>query len=114
MSALQPVRAGFEHRGFTLSYLDSSPDDPHRPVVLLLHGFPDEASMWQPQMAALHAAGYRGVAPDTLGCGQSDMAPRVRDYHCVKIAGDHVALLNHLGIDKAHVVGHDWVRSWPG
>lgn len=83
-------------------------------MVLLLHGFPDTASLWQPQIAALHAAGYRCIAPDTLGCGQSDMAARVRDYHAVKIAGDHSALLEHLSIATAHVVGHDWgaVGAW--
>ena len=70
--------------------------------------------MWQAQIDALHEAGYRCIAPDTLGCGQSDMAPRVRDYHAVKVAADHIALLDHLGIARAHVVGHDWgaILAW--
>ncbi len=105
---MEVARKSFEHRGFKLSYLDSAPADLKRPAVLLLHGFPDSSDMWQPQIEALHGAGYRCIAPDTLGCGQSDMAPRVRDYNTVKIAGDQVALLDHLGVDKAHVVGHDW------
>lgn len=108
------TRAFFEHRGFAISYTDSSPGDKERDVVLLLHGFPDEAMMWRPQINALHEAGYRVVAPDTLGCGHSEMAPSVRDYHAKRIASDHIALLDHLGIDKAHVVGHDWgaVIAW--
>lgn len=102
------VRSVFEHRGFELSYLDSAPGDDHRPVVLLLHGFPDTGDMWQLQIQALHRVGYRCIAPDTLGCGHSEIAPRVRDYNAVKIAGDHVALLDHLDVASAHVVGHDW------
>ncbi len=101
------VRHQFSQRGFELSYLDSAPGDASRPVVLLLHGFPDTADMWASQIEALHAAGYRCLAPDMLGCGQSDMAPRARDYHARLIASDHAALLDHLGIQKAHVVGHD-------
>ncbi len=107
-------RARFTHRGFELAYLDSAPGDMQRPPVLLLHGFPDTADMWAAQIEALHAAGFRCIAPDTLGCGESDMAPRVRDYHARLIASDHAALLDHLGIEKAHVAGHDWgaVIAW--
>ncbi|MDX1496105.1 MAG: alpha/beta hydrolase [Salinisphaeraceae bacterium] len=105
---MQLTRSSFTHRGFELSYLDSAPKDNKRPVVLLLHGFPDSAEMWQPQIEALHAEGYRCIAPDTLGNGYSDIAPKVKDYNAISIAGDHRALLDHLGIQKASVVGHDW------
>ena len=107
-------RASFQHRGFQLTYLDSAPGDSKRPVALLLHGFPDQAAMWTPQIEALHQAGYRVLAPDTLGCGQSDIAPRVRDYHARRLASDHIALLDHLDIQQAHIVGHDWgaVIAW--
>ncbi len=101
-------RASFTHRGLTLSYRDSAPGDDQRPVVLLLHGFPDSSAMWSAQIDALHADGFRCIAPDTVGCGDSDMAPKLGDYNIVAIAGDHVALLDHLGIEQAHVVGHDW------
>lgn len=111
---MEITRNSFEHRGFTLSYLDSARGDTQRPVVLLLHGFPDTAEMWQEQITALNEAGYRCIAPDTLGCGESDMGSRVADYNAVRIASDHAALLDHLGIEKAHVVGHDWgaVIAW--
>jgi pimeloyl-ACP methyl ester carboxylesterase len=108
MSNNMAKRDYFERRGLRLSYLDSAPADTQRPAVLLLHGFPDTAAMWGPQITALHAAGYRCIAPDTVGCGESQMADRMRDYNCELIAADHVALLDHLGIERAHVVGHDW------
>lgn len=108
------TRHSFTQRGLQLSYLDSAPGDKERPVVLLLHGFPDQALMWTAQIRSLHAAGYRCIAPDTLGCGESAMGARLRDYHCLRIAEDHIALLDHLGLDSAHVVGHDWgaVLAW--
>lgn len=104
----------FSHRGFKLSYLDSAPEDRQRPAVLLMHGFPDTAQMWRAQIDALTAAGYRCIAPDTVGCGASEIAPRRSDYHVAKIVDDHRALLRHLDIDHANVVGHDWgaVQAW--
>lgn len=108
------TRNFFTHRGLRLSYLDSAPGESDRQVVLLLHGFPDQASMWEPQIAALHAAGMRCIAPDTVGCGHSQMAPRQRDYKARAIASDHIALLDQLGIDEVDVIGHDWgaVIAW--
>ena len=102
------LRSHFLHRRLKLSYLDSAPGDAERPPVLLLHGFPDEATLWEQQFVALHAAGYRCIAPDTVGCGESDIAPRLDDYRALEIVGDHLALLDELGISRAHVVGHDW------
>ena len=43
------------------------------PDVLLLHGFPDCHTVWRKQIPALVAAGYRVIAPDTRGCGQTSM-----------------------------------------
>jgi pimeloyl-ACP methyl ester carboxylesterase len=107
-------RFHFRHRGLTLSYLDSAPGHQGRPAVLLLHGFPDEATLWTGQIRALHTAGYRCIAPDTVGCGESDIAARRRDYRALEIVSDHLALLDELGIANAHVVGHDWgaVLAW--
>ncbi|MEQ9009905.1 alpha/beta fold hydrolase [Algiphilus sp.] len=101
-------RGWFTSRGFRLSYLDSAPGDLDRPVILFIHGFPDTAEMWLPQMERLHAQGYRCIASDTLGCGESVMAPRLTHYNATCIAGDHIALLDELGIKQAHLVGHDW------
>lgn len=107
-------RRFFTHRALRLSYLDSAPDDLNRPAVLLLHGFPDQATMWAPQIKTLHDAGFRCIAPDTVGCGQSAVAQSKADYHVDHIIADHVALLTELGIRHTHVVGHDWgaVIAW--
>lgn len=114
MSAFPTQRFFHSHRGLRLSYLDSAPGDAQRPVVVLLHGFPDEALMWERQIVALHAEGFRVLAPDTVGCGQSDMAPRRGDYDAQTVAADFIALLDHLAIGRAQFVGHDWgaVLAW--
>lgn len=107
-------RQRFTTRGLELSYLDSAPGDRQRPVALLLHGFPDAAAMWQPQIDALHANGYRCIAPDTVGCGESQIATTRADYNVLRIVADVVALLDHLRLDEVDVVGHDWgaVQAW--
>ncbi len=83
-------------------------DEGEGPPVLLLHGFPDTSSLWRHQIPALVAAGFRAVAPDLRGRGRTQAPPRVEDYALAGMARDIGALLDTLGIDRAHVVGHDF------
>jgi pimeloyl-ACP methyl ester carboxylesterase len=78
------------------------------PPVLLLHGWPDSHRLWRHQVEALTAAGFRTIAPDLRGFGGSDRPAEVEAYSLLNIAGDVVGTLDHLGIARAHVVGHDW------
>jgi pimeloyl-ACP methyl ester carboxylesterase len=78
------------------------------PVVLLVHGFPDDHSVWRHQVPALVQAGYRVMVPDMRGCGESDIPQGKRAYHRDALAADLLALLDHYGIDKVRLVGHDW------
>ena len=50
--------------GLTMHLLEAGFDEPRRPCVLLLHGFPELAYSWRAVMPALADAGYHGVAPD--------------------------------------------------
>jgi pimeloyl-ACP methyl ester carboxylesterase len=77
------------------------------PVVLVVHGFPDHAPGMHGLGAALADAGYRAVIPALPGYAPS-AAPVDGSYAIRDIARDFVALLDHLGADRAHVVGHDW------
>jgi pimeloyl-ACP methyl ester carboxylesterase len=83
-------------------------------AVLLLHGFPDTSSLWRGQIPALVAAGFRAIAPDLRGRGQTQAPANVADYSIGGMVPDLVALLDQLGIDRAHVVGHDFgaVLAW--
>ncbi len=78
------------------------------PAVLLLHGFPDRALMWRHQIHDLRRAGYRVIAPDLRGFGDSDRPPHVQDYALPRSATDILALLAELGIDEFRLAAHDW------
>ena len=84
------------------------------PPVLLVHGFPDDHDVWRKQIPALAAAGYRVIAPDTRGCGDSDAPLGVHRYKLDLLVSDLVALLDALGIAKVRLVAHDWgaVIGW--
>lgn len=78
------------------------------PPVVLLHGFPDSARLWRHQVPALAAAGFQVITPDLRGYGRSDKPPDVDAYSALYLLQDVVGILDTLGIDRAHVVGHDW------
>lgn len=77
-------------------------------AILLLHGFPDGAATWRHQIPALVEAGYRVVAPDLRGFGASGRPARVEDYKVETVLSDLIGILDHLEIQKCHVMGHDW------
>ncbi|ONK78689.1 uncharacterized protein A4U43_C02F21410 [Asparagus officinalis] len=78
------------------------------PTVLLLHGFPELWYSWRHQILGLAGKGYRAVAPDLRGYGDSDNPSVVAAYSIFHLVGDLVALIDALGQDKVFVVGHDW------
>jgi pimeloyl-ACP methyl ester carboxylesterase len=78
------------------------------PDVLLVHGYPDSHHVWRRQIAALVAAGYRVIAPDTRGCGDTEISSRRGDYHITNLVTDLIELLDALHIDEVRLVGHDW------
>ena len=78
-----------------------------RPVVLL-HGFPDSGRLWRHQVPALAEAGFQVIVPDLRGYGRSDKPEDVEAYNLMSLAGDVIAVLGDVGVDRAHVVGHDW------
>jgi pimeloyl-ACP methyl ester carboxylesterase len=78
-----------------------------RPVVLL-HGFPDSSKLWRHVVPGLVSAGFQCIVPDLRGYGGSDKPEDPGVYAIPFLAGDVLGVLDHLGLDKAHVVGHDW------
>ncbi|MDB5972360.1 MAG: Pimeloyl-ACP methyl ester carboxylesterase [Hydrocarboniphaga sp.] len=77
------------------------------PLVLCLHGFPDRAENFVPLLRDLAAAGFRGVAPYLRGYAPTSM-PDDGDYTITALAMDVIALIDHLGAERAALVGHDW------
>lgn len=76
--------------------------------VILLHGFPDTGDLWRNQVPALVKGGFRTIVPDMRGRGRSSKPQSIADYRLSSIVRDVTGLLDALGIERAHVVGHDW------
>lgn len=78
-----------------------------RPLILL-HGFPDTGRLWRHQIAPLADAGFKVIVPDMRGYGASDKPTEVDEYNILYLAADVGAVLDEVGAERAHVVGHDW------
>jgi pimeloyl-ACP methyl ester carboxylesterase len=78
------------------------------PLVVLCHGFPESWYSWRHQLPALAEAGFRAVAPDMRGYGQTDRPEAIDQYTLLHLIGDVVGLIDALGAESAVVAGHDW------
>lgn len=76
--------------------------------VILCHGFPEFWYSWRHQLRALAAAGYRAIAPDQRGYGETDAPDSIQAYGMRDLVADIVGLLDGLAIDCCVIVGHDW------
>ena len=95
----------FTHDGFDLAFLNKGEGDP----VLMIHGFASSHFVnWVSPgwFKTLNDAGYRAIAFDNRGHGQSSKSYDPADYTPQKMASDAAALLDHLGIERAHVMGY--------
>ncbi len=99
-----------EREGVELSFIDEG----EGPAVLLLHGFPDSSHVWRHQVPALVSAGYRVIAPDNRGTGQSGIPLGAEQYTLTEIVADLLAILDQCAVQRVAVVGHDWgaVIGW--
>ena len=127
LPSLAALPAGIRSRevagvnGLTMHVLEAGFEEPRRPCVLLLHGFPELAYSWRKVMPALAAAGYHVVAPDQRGYGLTrggDVGHDVdlRAFGMLALVRDALALVWALGHRRVHaVVGHDFgspVAAW--
>ncbi len=76
--------------------------------VVFCHGFPDLAYTWREQVSAVADAGFRAIAPDQRGYGDTTAPDEITAYGLGNLAGDLADLLDALEIDRAVFVGHDW------
>jgi len=94
----------FSRDGFDLAFIDEGEGDP----IVLIHGFASThivnwvATGW---VKTLVDAGYRVIALDNRGHGKSSKSHDPEDYRLENMAADVIALLDHLGIDRAHMMG---------
>jgi len=78
-----------------------------KPLIVMIHGFPDFWYTWRDQMEAL-SKDYQVVAIDQRGYNLSDKPKGVENYDVRFLVGDVAAVIRHLGREKAIVIGHDW------
>ena len=78
-----------------------------KPVVLL-HGFPQSSWCWRHVWPSLVEAGFRVLAPDQRGYSPGARPQGVEAYAMPHLVGDVLGMLDALGLERAHVVGHDW------
>ena len=111
--------ASLRMKAFDLAYIDQQPS-PQAEPILLIHGFASShmvnwvSTGW---VKTLNDAGYRTVAFDNRGHGASTKSYEPADYTPHKMAGDASALLDHLGIRRAHVMGYSMgarISAYPG
>ena len=98
----------FSHDGFEFAFIDRQPAQDAEPV-LLIHGFASTHVVnWVSPgwVKTLNDAGYRTIAFDNRGHGATSKSYDPADYTPEKMAGDASALLDHLGIGQAHVMGY--------
>jgi epoxide hydrolase A/B len=93
--------------GIRIGYYEAGPVTDTPPMVLC-HGWPELAFSWRHQIKALSGAGIRVIAPDQRGYGATERPEPVEAYDLEHLTGDLVGLLDHLNIEKAIFVGHDW------
>ncbi len=111
------IRSNFVHgiNGLTLHILEAGFEDKDRPLILLLHGFPELAYSWRKQMLPLARADFHVVAPDQRGYGRTtgwdgNYDIDVSSYRLFNLVKDTLALVYALGYHSvAAVVGHDFI-----
>jgi pimeloyl-ACP methyl ester carboxylesterase len=122
-----PLEAGIHSRridgvnGLSMHVLEAGYQSPGRPVVLLLHGFPELAFSWRQLMPLIAARGYHVIAPDQRGYGattgwDADYDGDLASFRMTNLVRDICALLAALGHQRvAAAVGHDFgspVAAW--
>lgn len=89
----------------TFSTIEAGPSDGE--AVVCLHGFPDSPTTFRHQLDALAGAGFRAIVPTIRGYEPSSQ-PSDGDHTLMSLAGDVVGWLDARGIERAHLIGHDW------
>src|SRR6516225_10728889 len=100
--------------GLSMHVLEAGYRPPDRPLVLLLHGFPELAFSWRKLMPLIAARGYHVVAPDQRGYGattgwDADYDGELASFRLSNLVRDILALLAALQHQRvAAIVGHDF------
>ena len=87
--------------------------DKRRPSILAIHGYPDNHHVWD-GVAEQLADRYNFVAYDVRGAGESATPADRSGYRLPQLVSDIGAVIDSLGLDEVHLLGHDWgsIQGW--
>jgi pimeloyl-ACP methyl ester carboxylesterase len=99
--------------GVSLAVRSYTEIDKRRPTILAIHGYPDNHHVWD-GVAEKLADRYNVVAYDVRGAGESSTPADRSGYRLTQLAADVGAVIDSLGVDEVHLLGHDWgsVQGW--
>lgn len=134
MTSIESVTTVTASDGVTLAVHRYTEIDPARPTLLAVHGYPDNHHVWDGVAEALADGGYTAggdtagaytagsytagsynmVAFDVRGAGDSTEPAHRDGYRFPQLIADIGAVIDHLGVDKVHLLGHDWgsIQGW--
>jgi pimeloyl-ACP methyl ester carboxylesterase len=101
------------HNGLDMHILEARPDEKKRPLVILVHGFPELAYSWRHILPAIASLGYVVVAPDQRGYGRTTgwsnrYEDSIEPFNLANLARDIIGLVGALGYHKVRtIIGHD-------
>ncbi|MET3859860.1 pimeloyl-ACP methyl ester carboxylesterase [Dietzia sp. 2505] len=95
----------------TLDVLEWRTNGPERGTVLALHGFPESPWEWEAVAGVLTQQGLRVVAPAQRGYSAGARPDDVAAYAIENLSADALAVVDQLGLENVHVLGHDWGAS---
>ena len=78
------------------------------PLVIFCHGWPESWYSYRYQLPVVAALGYRAVAFDVRGYGESDKPHQIEAYSMLNMVADVIGIVKALGYEKAITIGHDW------
>ncbi len=78
------------------------------PLVIFCHGWPESWYSYRHQLPAVASAGYKAVAFDVRGYGESDKPHAIEEYTMLNMVADVIGIIKALGYENAITVGHDW------
>jgi pimeloyl-ACP methyl ester carboxylesterase len=98
--------------GLSIHVIEAGEQD--KPLLILLHGFPEFWWAWRYQITALADAGYHVVVPDLRGYNGSEAPPEISSYRLELLVADILAIADQYGAERFRLVGHDWggVIAW--
>jgi soluble epoxide hydrolase / lipid-phosphate phosphatase len=91
-----------------LDYLDVAASTTERGLAVLVHGWPDISFAWRYQIPLLASLGFRCIALDCMGYGETGTSTRIEDFTFKAHADAIAAITKDLGYDKCILGGHDW------